>query len=128
MNVLIDSYGWIEYFCDGRLAHRYAAHIDKADKNQYFTPSVVIYEVYKRLKSSVGRDKAIEAHAYITHYTTVINLDEALALDAADISVAEELGMADAIIYATARRHKALIVTSDQHFKDKKNVEYIPTA
>lgn len=43
-------------------------------------------------------------------------VDETLALEAADISLASGLAMADSIIYATARRHEATLVTADADF------------
>ena len=48
---------------------------------------------------------------------TIAPVDDSLALDAADLSLAHGLAMADAIIYATARRHRARIVTSDVDFE-----------
>jgi predicted nucleic acid-binding protein len=43
--------------------------------------------------------------------------DESLALDAADISLAHGLAMADSFVYATARRHGAKLVTADADFE-----------
>ncbi len=125
MNVLVDSYGWIEYYSGGSRAKEYAVYIEKANRKEYYTPSIILYEVYKKIKSTAGKDKAVEAHAYITHYTTVVPFDERLAMDAADTSIEEGLGMADAIILAAARQHKAFLVTGDKHFKGKKDVKYL---
>jgi predicted nucleic acid-binding protein len=44
-------------------------------------------------------------------------LDESLALEAADISLERGLSMADAIIFATAEKHRAEIVTADADFE-----------
>lgn len=46
----------------------------------------------------------------------VVPLDESLAIEAAEISLAHRLAMADAIVYATARRHRATLVTGDADF------------
>ena len=44
------------------------------------------------------------------------SLAESLALEAADIALEHGLAMADAIIFATARKHDADIITADPHF------------
>jgi len=41
------------------------------------------------------------------------------------VSLKFGLGMADAIIYATAKKERAKLVTSDVHFKGLKDVEFI---
>jgi predicted nucleic acid-binding protein len=43
-------------------------------------------------------------------------LDTSLALEAADVSLEHGLAMADSIVYATARRHGAKVVTGDADF------------
>jgi predicted nucleic acid-binding protein len=49
--------------------------------------------------------------------TTAIELlAESLALEAADVALEHGLAMADAIIFATASRHEAQIVTGDVDF------------
>lgn len=125
MNVLVDSYGWIEYFGEGPLADKYARYIEKANISSYITPSVVLYEVYKKIRREKTEDKALEAYAYIVSYTKIIPLDEKTALDAAEKSLEFGLGMADAIITATADNNNAKIVTSDKHLKELDDVAYI---
>jgi len=44
------------------------------------------------------------------------SLDESRALEAADVSMELGLAMADAIIFATAARHRAKITTGDADF------------
>jgi len=44
------------------------------------------------------------------------------------VSLKFGLGMADAIIYATAKKERAKLVTSDVHFKGLKDVEFIDNA
>ena len=44
-------------------------------------------------------------------------IDESLALEAADISLVHGLAMADSVVYATARRHGAKLVTADADFE-----------
>jgi predicted nucleic acid-binding protein len=122
--ILIDSYGWIEYFADGPLAESYATFIEKADAEKTITPTIVVYEVYRRIKSVKGEQKALEAYAQMSH-TRIVELTSAISLKAADISIALNLGMADSIIVATAKEYRAEIVTSDEHLKDVEGVKFI---
>lgn len=125
MNVLIDSYGWIEYFCEGKLANKYAKYVEKAGKKNYFTPTIIIYEVYKQIKKNVNEEKALEAIANIMNCTTIVDLDYSIALEAGDANIEQGLGMADAIIKKTAKKYDAMIITSDEHFKKMEKVIFI---
>lgn len=125
MTVLIDSYGWMEYFSDGPLADKYARYIKKANTSEYITPSIVLYEVYKKIKREKNEEKALESYAYIVSYTRILPLDGKTSLEAAEKSLKYGLGMADSIILATAANNNAKIVTSDEHFKNLDNAIYI---
>ena len=48
---------------------------------------------------------------------TIAPVDEPLALEAADVSLAHGLAMADSLVYATARRFGARLVTGDADFE-----------
>ena len=122
--ILIDSYGWIEYFANGPLAESYAAFIEKANAENTVTPTIVIYEVYKRIKSVKGEQKALEAYAQMSR-TKIVELTSPISLKAADISITLDLGMADSIVVATAKAYNAEIVTSNEHLKSLEKVKFI---
>ena len=121
---LIDSYGWIEYFSNGPLAKKYAAYIEDVNENNAVTPTVVVYEVYKRLKKEKGEQVALEAYAQMTR-SKLVPLDESTALGAADASLRIGLAMADAIVYTTARTYSAELITSDKDLKGLEGVRFI---
>ncbi len=123
--LVIDSSAWLEYAAGGAQAEAFAPWIESADPATHYTPTVVLYEVYKRTKLQFGEQKALERISEITSHTTVINLNPTLAITAAEISMAERLAFADAIIRATAKNAGATIVTADAHFEGKDDVEYI---
>ncbi len=125
LNVLVDSCGWIEYFTKGALADKYQPYIINADKSTHVTPTIVLYEVYKRVVQELDEKRALEACARIKAHTTIVHIDEELAFAAADLSIKHELSMADAMILASAERHKARIVTSDEHLGKLKGVKLI---
>lgn len=125
VNVLVDSCGWIEYFTKGTLADKYQPYIINATKQTHFTPTIVLYEVYKLVKREFDERLALEACARIKAYTTTVPIDEELALAAADLSTKHRLSMADAMIITSAERHRARVVTSDKHLGKLKGVELI---
>lgn len=121
---VIDSYGWIEYFSNGPLAEKYAPYIEDANENNTVTPTVVVFEVYKRLKKEKSEQVALEAYAQLTR-TKVVQLDESLALRAADVGIETGLAMADAIVYSTAKAYSAELITSDKDLKALKGVQFL---
>ncbi len=122
---VIDSYGWIEYFSGGKLLNKYAKYIENCSPGSHFTPSIIIYEVYKKIRSSYEEEDAINAIMHIQNYTTIIDIDTDFAIKGAEISINEKLPMADALIKACAVKLEAMIITSDPHFKGMNNVIFI---
>ncbi len=88
------------------------------------TPSIVLYEVHKRVSQILGTHAAAQADAQLLQ-TTVVPLDETLAIAAAQVGLSHRLPMADAIIYATATTTGSVLVTSDPHFRALPGVEFI---
>jgi len=122
--ILIDSYGWIEYFADGPLAENYAAFIEEANPENTVTPTIVIYEVYKRIKSVKGEQKALEAYAQMSR-TKIVELTSPISLKAADTNITLDLGMADSIVVAIAKAYNAEIATSNEHLKSVEKAKFI---
>ena len=113
--VVVDSSGWVEYFADGPKAGAFARYLDRPEF--VLLPTTVIYEVYKKLlRESTG----LLAQQFLSSATgfdeRVIPLDVPIAEFAAQVSLETKLAMADAIIYASARQHRVMLVTSDTHF------------
>ncbi len=119
---LVDSSGWIELASDGPLADRFSEYLEEA--GQVITPSIVVYEVYKRLKRDASETIADAILAHMGN-TRVVAFDDQLAVQAAEVSLHHGLAMADAIIYATAQAHRATLITGDADFKDLPNVLYL---
>lgn len=121
--MVVDSCGWIDYLADSSLAPQYEKYLQKPE--EVITPSLVMYEVYKKVKREKGEELALSIVAQMEK-TKVITLDEEIALLAADLSISHSLPLADAVVYATAKREKAQVVTSDNHFKDLDEVVFLP--
>lgn len=124
MNV-VDSSAWLEYFTDGRNATAFTRPIHATTR--LVVPSVSLFEVFKRVMTQRGEDVALEAVAMMRQ-GRVVPLDDTLALEAARLSVEHRMPMADSVILATARAHRATLWTQDADFKDLPDVRYLAKA
>ena len=68
------------------------------------------------IRRDLSEDRALGAVSALRG-ATIIPVDTSLALEAADISLELGLAMADSIVYATARRYSAKLVTADVDFE-----------
>lgn len=114
---VVDSSGWLEYLVGTDRASLFAEAVE--DTNNLIVPVISIYEVFKKVLRERGEDTALQV-ASVMQSGTVIDLDSALALEAARYS----LPLADSIIYASTMRHDAVLWTQDEHFKDLPDVRY----
>ena len=121
MNV-VDSSGWLEYFAEGKNADFFAPAIE--DPEHLLVPVICIYEVFKRLIQQRGLSAA-QTNIGDMHSGRIVDLNESLALSAAQISIDLKLPMADSLILATARLNHATLWTQDEHFKDVEGVRYV---
>jgi predicted nucleic acid-binding protein len=122
VKVLLDSSGWIEFFTGGPLAERFASYLTA--RHQIITPTIVLYEVYKKIKRERGEETALLFSGRLSA-TQVVQLTESIALLAADLSLRHGLSMADAIVYATGKDQEAEVVTGDADLKDLPGVVYV---
>jgi toxin FitB len=83
--------------------------------------NVVDSSVYRHLLRHVGREDALSVVAAMRQ-GTVADLDDRLALAAAELSVATRLAMTDSVMLATARAHGALLWTQDADFEGLEDV------
>jgi predicted nucleic acid-binding protein len=118
---VVDSSAWLEYFAGGPNAAFFAPAIEGTE--QLLVPSVCIYEVMKRYLVHGDKMGGLERVSAM-HRGKVVELDEGIALQAAEFSVQFGLAMADSILYAVARRHSAEFWTQDKDFKDLPGVKY----
>jgi predicted nucleic acid-binding protein len=121
LRTLLDSTGWIEFFTAGPLANRYAPYLSEKD---LITPTIVLYEVYKKIKRERGEPDALLAAGRMSA-TPLVPLTQSIALHAADVGLKHGLAMADAIVYATALDQDAQLVTGDSDLKNLPGVVYI---
>jgi toxin FitB len=116
---VVDSSAWIEYLSGGANAAFFRQPIE--EEAALLVPALSIFEVYRHLLGHVGRDEALQVVAAMRQ-GTVVDLDDGLALEAAELSVATKLALADSIMLATARVHGATFWTQDSDFDGLESV------
>ncbi len=124
MNILIDSSMWIEFFSGGAKAKAVEKYLKPPHK--IILPSIVSYEVYKKIKSVKGEHLAVMLLAQMERFSaSKVAIDQPLAIQAADISLQYKIPMADALIYSAAIVLSATVVTMDAHFKGLPSVQMV---
>ena len=120
--VVVDSSGWLEYITSNSKAELFAPYLE--GERTVLVPVIVLYEVRKVL---LQRQPKTVADLFVSEALRrmVVPVDQEIALSASVISIQHELPMADALIYATAERNGAELVTTDAHFKGLPRVTLI---
>jgi toxin FitB len=120
---LIDTSAWLEFFTDGKNAGHFQQAI--MDTNKLIVPTIVFYEVFKKMLTEKSEGAALEYVAPMT-MGKIVDLNLETSLLAGKISRENRLAMADSIILATAQKHGATIWTQDADFKGLPGVKYFP--
>ncbi len=121
MNV-VDSSGWLSYFAKDTNANQFAPIIQSTDT--LVVPTICLYEVFKRILTQRGEEAALQAVG-IMSLGIIVDLTQEIAVNAAQISSAGKLTMADSIILATTQSNKAMLWTQDVDFEGIEGVKYI---
>lgn len=122
---VVDTSAWIEWLIASAVGKKLANELP--EKALCIVPTIVQLELSKWLWRELGEAQADQVIAY-TMKCRVEPLDTATALLAADLHRQHKLATADAIVYATAVRHGAELLTCDAHFKDLPGVVLFPKA
>ena len=115
--IVLDSSCWMEWFADTDRADLFAPAVEAV--HELVVPVLTIYEVVKKLAREAG-DETASAALSLMQRGRVIDIEPSLALEAA----VDGLSMADGLIYATARRHGAVLWTQDAHFDGLEGVKF----
>jgi predicted nucleic acid-binding protein len=120
--VLVDSSGWLEYITSDSKADLFAPYIE--GERPIIVSTIVLYEVRKVLL--LRQPKTVADQFVSTALRNVlVPVDESIALVASVISIQHGLSMADALLYATAEKLEAELVTSDAHFQGFHRVTFV---
>lgn len=121
MNV-VDSSAWLAYFADEPTAELFASAIE--DTPNLVVPTICIYEVFKRIYQQRGEGDALRFVA-LMHQGHVVDIDSAISLSAAKLSIEYSLPMADSLILAVSQIYQADLWTQDVDFEGIEGVQYI---
>jgi toxin FitB len=119
---LVDSSGWLEYFADGKNASFFAPAIENT--RLLLVSSINCYEVFKRIAQQRDENAAMQAIA-VMQEGAVVDVSADLAIVAAKIALDSKLPLADSIILATARLHRAIVWTQDSDFEGIAGAKYV---
>jgi predicted nucleic acid-binding protein len=118
---LADTCVWVEVLADTPTGGRYRRLLEATET--LIVPTLVQYELRRWALRELGEDAADRVIA-ATRAGRVVVLDETTALQAATLARQFKLASADALIYASALRHQAELVTCDSHFEGLPGVAY----
>ena len=118
---LVDSSGWLEYLTDSKNAKLFAPAIEKTD--ELIVSPINIYEIYKKILLEKDENSAIQVVG-LMQQAKVIEVNSALAVQAAKLSYERKIPIADSIVYTTAKQNNAVVWTQDVDFKDLDDVKY----
>ena len=118
---VVDTSAWIEWLLGTALGKRLEPELPPND--EWIVPTIVQYELMRASIRALSRAQANLALAF-SNKLAVRQLDTDLAVAAVDYAARHSLAMADAIIYATAMKHGADLLTCDAHFASLPGVVY----
>ncbi|MGE0633252.1 MAG: type II toxin-antitoxin system VapC family toxin [Pseudobdellovibrionaceae bacterium] len=119
--MVVDSSVWMEMIFDGPLRKKCE---DRVKGMAVLVPSSVLFEVYKKIKKQISEEVALETVAALSKYKT-IEITRDIALLAADLSLEQNLGMADSLVLACANANKVGLITLDNDFTSVPNAQVI---
>jgi predicted nucleic acid-binding protein len=96
-----------------------AIFLSRISREELIIPSIVIIEFIKVAGARLGVEQAgIKLKLWIARGAGVLSVDEETAFLAGELALRHrDIPMADVIIGAIAKQHKAAIITDDPHFK-----------
>lgn len=110
--MVIDSSVWLEIFLEGSKQEECEKLLKK---DPIYVPSLVVFELYKKIKSKVAEDVALEFIASVSQHQ-VVDLTREVALHAADLAIEFQLSMADSVVLAHSRLLHCPLVTLNNDF------------
>ena len=125
-DAVIDTYAWVEYFRGTAMGKKAKKYIESG---RCITPTIVLAELSDKYFRE-DYETWDEDFNFILGKTTIVELTKDIAINAGKTKnimrkTRPEFGMADAIIYETAKKYGTAVLTGDIHFKGLENVIYI---
>jgi predicted nucleic acid-binding protein len=118
---VIDTWVWVEYWLGNEAMKEWIE-----EQNPIFTSTITLAETVRYFVAG-GKDRATIRLCLddILTRSTVVPVDEKIAIAAGQLKKREVAGIADSIILATARAGDHRVVTGDPHFKEIPDAVYL---
>jgi len=118
---IADTYAWIAYF-EKNEAYR---HIVENPENLFTTPAPVCSELARVLrKKGLGKEDADKLLEFVRDRSVIAPFGYEEAVAAGETSWREKMPLVDAMVYAHGSQNEK-IITGDEHFRGKPNVEFM---
>lgn len=124
LTVLIDSWAWIEFYAGSEAGEKVKAYVMDEDQDIIIS-TINLAEIYQVALRSFDEKTADARRRALKNRCNIISVDEEIAVMAARIKHDLKWGLGDALIYATAKREGAKVLTGDLHFKGLSDVIYL---
>ena len=126
MNIVVDSYAWIELFLGSEKGEKVQQIMLSAEEVR--TPDIVLAEISRKYQREKFNEKRLMSRLEIigsTSLVTPVTTTIALRAGRAYFELTEKAkrerrrspSLFDAIVLATAREHDSKVLTGDQHFE-----------
>ena len=119
---LVDTSAWVEWLVGSPIGEQVANSLP--ERESWLAPTIVQLELARWLAREAGEDRADQIIAF-SQLCVVSPMDTEIALSAAEICARLKLATADAIVYATALKYGADLLTCDAHFDGLPGVVYL---
>lgn len=124
MIALLDSWAWVEFFAGSKTGELVKTYV--MDENQeIIISSINLAEIYRIALDRFDEQTAEKRRRAMNSRCYLIPVDEEIAIKGAKFRHERDWGLGDAIIYATAIREDAKVLTGDLHFKGLKDVIFL---
>ena len=122
MRTLPDTYAFIEFFNGTKQGEKVRAYLKK---DVIYLSTICIYEIRHVISKRHSKKRADDFLRSLMINYKIVPVDEEIAMLAADIKNRYNMPMADSLIYATAKRENARVLSGCKHFKKVKERDVI---
>ena len=124
MIALLDSWAWVEFFAGSKTGETVKTYVMDEDQ-EIIISSINLAEIYRIALDRFDEQTAEKRRGAMISRCYLIPVDEEIAIKGAKFRHERDWGLGDALIYATAIREGAKVLTGDPHFKGLKDVIFL---
>lgn len=116
MNILVDSFAWLEFFQGSGKGKRFLQFL-KENRDGIYTSVLSLYEIRYRVEELKDARTADEFAKVVESYAKILDVTKDIAVEASKIKLKiKKMGAVDCLILASAKSNNLKILTGDPHF------------